>query len=431
MSGGVRPVAVQSAGTNDPIGRWWPWALMAWVASGLFMAWWLHWFSLIDLKVYRAGASAFLHGRDVYLAHPRGSGLLFTYPPFAAIVFAPLAVLPDVGARVAMTLASAAALLFAALTLVRLAGPNWSARSRWTAALAIGAATPLFEPLRDTFRLGQINLVLMALVLADLAGGDGAEGTRSRRSRGVLIGLATAIKLTPAIFILYLLTTRRVREAVVAIGTACVAVGAAAVVMPSASIRYWTRLVFDDRRVGNSGSVWNQSVRGALDRLAGSSHAHLLWLGVAAALLVLGLALAAWFHRSGDELMGVGLAGLTGLLISPISWNHHWVWALPVAIGLWRRWAVTRAPQLLGMAVGWLAVFGLASISWWTFAGPNAFVPGTLHQVEAGCYVIAALALLAVVGLAPSGPRAWWHNQAWSGATPVVSARPWGRRRTA
>src|SRR6202011_1809558 len=97
-----------------------------------------------------------------------------------------------------------------------------------------------------------------------------------------------------------------------------------------------------------------------------------------------------------------------------ISWNHHWVWALPIAIGLWRRWAVTRAPQLLGTAVGWLAVFGLASISWWTFAGPNAFVPGTLHQVEAGCYVLAALAVLAVVGLAPAGPRAWWQGQAGS-----------------
>src|ERR1700730_12799989 len=84
----------------DPIGRWLGWAVYGWLASGLFMAWWLHWFSLIDLQVYRAAAAACVQGRDVYAAHPHGSSLLFTYPPFAAIVLAPLSVLPDIAARV-------------------------------------------------------------------------------------------------------------------------------------------------------------------------------------------------------------------------------------------------------------------------------------------------------------------------------------------
>ncbi|MDP9073128.1 MAG: glycosyltransferase 87 family protein, partial [Actinomycetota bacterium] len=146
-----------NAAAPEWLGRRLGWAVAAVVASGLFMAWWLHWFDLVDLQVYRAGALALLHGRDIYLAHPAHSGLPFTYPPFAAVAFIPLAVLPDLAARVVMSLASAAALVAAVLAALRLVAPGWPSRSRWAVALAVCAATPLFEPLRDTFRLGQVN----------------------------------------------------------------------------------------------------------------------------------------------------------------------------------------------------------------------------------------------------------------------------------
>jgi alpha-1,2-mannosyltransferase len=376
-------------------------------ASAVFMAWWLHWFDLVDLEVYRSGASAFLHGRDVYLAHPRIIPLPFTYPPFAAVFFVPLAVLPDTVARVAMSLLSAAALVFSVLVLLRVAAPSWPARARWTVALALAAASPLIEPVRDTFRLGQVNLVLMALVLADLAAilaTDRADQPdRSRLPRGVLLGVATAVKLTPGIFILYLLVIRRPKEAVTAMVAAVAATALAWVLMPSESAHYWRHLVFDDRRIGSPGTVWNQSLRGALARLTGSpDQAHLLWLILALTTLLVGLALAARLDRTGERLLGLGVAAVTGLLVSPISWNHHWVWALPLAVALVRRAALSGRRLDWWLAVGWAATFCLASISWWPFAKQDNYHLGTLYGVAADCYVLAAVMVVALVA-----GRAW------------------------
>ena len=416
------------------------------------MAYWLHWFGLVDLEVYRAGATAFLHGRDIYLAHPRLVPLPFTYPPFAAVFFVPVGVLPDWLARGAISLLSGGALVFSVVASLRLAAPSWSFRARAAVGLAVAGATPLIEPVRDTFRLGQVNLLLMALVLADLvvilaggahgeeradragraAGGgakrtdpadrpdradraaDGASRRGLRQPRwlppGVLIGLATAVKLTPGIFILYLLVLRRTREALIAMGAAAAATASAAVLMPSESGHYWRHLVFDDRRIGSPGNVWNQSLRGALARLSGSPNgAHLLWLALALGVIVAGMALAVEVHRGGEALLGLGLAALTGLLVSPISWNHHWVWFIPLAIGLVRRAAVTGRRRDRWLAVGWVATFSLASLAWWPFAHQDNYQLGPIYTVAADAYVLAALAVAAVL--------AW---QAWF-AQPVPS----------
>jgi alpha-1,2-mannosyltransferase len=409
--------------TTEWLERRLAWAVAALTASAVFMAWWLHWFDLVDLEVYRSGATAFLHGRDIYSAHPRVIPLPFTYPPFAAIVFVPLGVLPDVAARVAMSFLSGAALVFAALAALRLGAPGWPARSRWTVALGIAAATPLIEPIRDTFRLGQVNLVLMALVLADLTAIVASDRSGGRRvPRGVLLGLATAVKLTPGIFILYLLAIRRTREALTAMASAAAATVVAALLMPSESAHFWRHLVFDDRRIGSAGSVWNQSLRGAVARLSGSpDQAHLLWLGLALVVVVAGLALAARLSGPGPRaasasasasgsgsgagrpLLGLGVAALTGLLVSPISWNHHWVWFLPLAIALAVRAVETgrRFDRLIAGA--WVATFCLASISWWPFAGQDDYRLGPLNTVAADCYVLAALFVAGLIAWAELG----------------------------
>ncbi len=403
------------------------WAVAAAVVSAVFMAWWLHWFGLVDLEVYRSGASAFVHGHNVYLAHPRVVPLPFTYPPFAAVAFVPLAVVPDLVARVGMTLISAGALLWATFSALRLAAPRWSPRSRWTAALAIAAATPLIEPVRDTFRLGQVNLVLMALVLADLVAIEAFGRTSSPRRppdershrlpSGVLIGLAAAVKLTPGIFILYLLVIRRTREAITAVVTALVVTGAAWVLMPSASAHYWLHLVFDDQRIGSPGSVWNQSLQGAVARLLGSAGwGHLLWLALAGAALIAGLALAGRLYRRGDALTALGIAAVTGLLVSPISWNHHWVWAVPLGIGLAQRASVSGRRVDWWVAGGWAATFCLASMSWWPFAHQDDYHLAALYTAPADCYVLVALALMGFIA---------WGS--WPGASPAPSA-PTGRR---
>ncbi len=114
------------ATTSEWLSRRLAWALAVAGAGTVFMAWWLHWFDLVDLEVYRAGAVAFIHGRDIYLAHPRVIPLPFTYPPFAAVFFVPLGLLPDLLARVAISLLSGAALVFAIVAALRLAAPSWS-----------------------------------------------------------------------------------------------------------------------------------------------------------------------------------------------------------------------------------------------------------------------------------------------------------------
>lgn len=441
-------MAVGTGATSAWLDRRLPWAVGTATVGAVFMAYWLHWFGLVDLEVYRAGAMAFLHGRDIYLAHPRLVPLPFTYPPFAAVFFVPVGVLPDWLARGAISLLSGGALVFSVVASLRLAAPSWSFRARATVGLAVAGATPLIEPVRDTFRLGQVNLLLMALVLADLvailsAGGGGADrggadrdGTLQqlataasaavacphavRRPRwlppGVLIGLATAVKLTPGIFILYLFVVRRTREALIAMGAAVAATLAAAVLMPSESAHYWRHLVFDDRRIGSPGNVWNQSLRGALARLSGSPDgAHLLWLAVAVAVVVAGLALAVEVHRGGEALLGLGLAALTGLLVSPISWNHHWVWSIPLAIGLVRRAAVTGRRRDRWLAVGWVATFCVASMSWWPFTHQDNYQLGLLWTVAADAYVLAALVVGGVLAW-----RAWFAQPVPSPAAPSL-----------
>jgi alpha-1,2-mannosyltransferase len=375
--------------------------VVAAAASTVFMAWWLHWFDLVDLEVYRAGASAFLHGRDIYQARPRVIPLPFTYPPFAAVAFAPLAVLPDLAARVAMSALSAAALLFSVVALLRLAAPTMESRRRWAVALAVLAATPLIEPVRDTFRLGQINLVLMALVLADLV-----AIVQGRKGRGILLGLATAVKLTPGVFILYLLVIGRRREALTAAASAAAATALAALLMPSASGRYWGHLVFDDRRIGSAGNVWNQSLRGAVARFMGAAdRGQAVWLVLALVVACVGLALAARLHAGGEPVLGIGVAAVVGLLVSPISWNHHWVWALPLAVGLWQRAVTVPDRTNWWLAGGWTATFCLASISWWPFARQDDYHLTGLNAVSAECYVIVAVVVALVVARVVPGGR--------------------------
>ena len=395
----TRHVAVPAPQSTPP---WLRAAIAAVAGTAVFMAWWLHWFDLVDLEVYRAGASAFLHGRDIYQARPRVIPLPFTYPPFAAVAFAPLAVLPDLVAQVAMSAFSAAALLFSVRALLRLAAPGMENRRRWAVALAVLAATPLIEPIRDTFRLGQVNLVLMAMVLADLV-----AIVRGRNGRGVLLGVATAIKLTPGIFILYLLVIGRRRQALTAGVSAAAATLLAGVLMPSASRQYWGRLVFDDRRIGSAGNVWNQSLRGAVARLAGSAdRGQAVWLVLALVVACLGMALAARLHAAGEPVLGIGVAAVVGLLVSPISWNHHWVWALPLAVGLWQRALTAPSRTNWWLAGGWTATFCLASIFWWPFARQDDYHLAGLNALSAECYVIVALVVgLVVARGAPGGRR--------------------------
>ncbi|MFF7952897.1 glycosyltransferase 87 family protein [Streptomyces griseorubiginosus] len=273
-----------------------------------------------DLRVYHGAVDSWLHhGGRLYDYRVPGTPYGFTYPPFAAVAMVPMALL---GLRAAIAVGLLLNLAALVLVVRLLTGRAWR-RLGWYGCTLGACALALFEPLRDTLSFGQVNLLLLALVLVDarlLATGRG-------RLAGVGIGLAAAVKLTPALFIGLLLVTRRWRAAAVATVVALAATGFAALVAPDASRFYWTDAMWDTTRVGRLDYVSNQSLQGILARLGETDRA--LW-----AVAVL-LTLCVWAVRARraaaaqDWTAAFALTGLTACLVSPITWVHHLVWLLP------------------------------------------------------------------------------------------------------
>ncbi|MER7250968.1 glycosyltransferase 87 family protein [Kribbella sp. NPDC000426] len=336
-----------------------------------------------DLRVYYAAARGLVDGDDIYTVHHKfpGMGLGFTYPPFAALVFAPLAAGLGV-AKVMITLASAVSLLVVGWTTAK--------ALRWgpVAAVVVAFAALLFEPVRSTLGLGQINLVLLALLMLDLT------GSVPRRFRGVLVGIATGIKLTPGIFILFLLITRRYREAAVAAGTTVASMVVAYLVIPQATVDFWTKYIFDPDRPGPAHYIANQSLRGLIARLTqGSAAAAPLWLLAATVVGVAGMLLARRLHERGWAFEAVVVTALTGLLVSPISWTGHWVWAVPAVAVLWSH----RTALVSWRTAGSLVITGVfaTGIVWWLpFAHDQEFHYNAWQSVVANAYLISALVLM-------------------------------------
>ena len=273
-----------------------------------------------DLRVYHGAVDTWVHhGGRLYDYRVPGTTYGFTYPPFAAVAMLPMALF-DLRTAIAVGLLLNLAALAVVVRL--LTGRAWR-RHGWYGCALGACVLALFEPLRDTFSFGQVNLLLLALVLVDawlLATGRG-------RRAGVGIGLAAAVKLTPALFIGLLLVAKRWRAAAVATVVALSATGFAAVVAPDASRFYWTDAMWDTTRVGRLDYVSNQSLQGILARLGEPDRA--VW--AVAVVLTLGV----WAVRgrravvAGDWAAAFALTGLTACLVSPITWVHHLVWLLP------------------------------------------------------------------------------------------------------
>ncbi|WP_433187181.1 glycosyltransferase 87 family protein [Actinoallomurus sp. CA-150999] len=332
--------------------------------------------AMSDLKVYRWGG--LLARRSDRLYDETIGGFAFTYAPIAAVIFAGLSVLPMAALRWIMTLASLSALVTAVWIMFRTLGRRRSP-ALLGATLLVTAAALWTEPVQKTLWFGQINLILMALVVADLGQGDG------RRWKGVGIGIATGIKFTPGIFIAYLLVTRRFRAAAVAIAVFLLTIAIGFVALPHESGRFWgDRLFMAPSRVGPVDWVGNQSLYGMLVRfLGGENAARPYWLGGAAVVGAAGLWLAARQSRVGREPFAVVTCATTGLLISPISWSHHWVWIAPALVLAADR--MTGPPRRtwvwLAGGLGLEVLFGA-----WIFAVPGlpALPQGLIRTVPFG-----------------------------------------------
>jgi alpha-1,2-mannosyltransferase len=281
-----------------------------------------------DLDVYRHGASVVLHGQSLYgtsFAAHEARHLPFTYPPFAAL--AALVLLPLPGALTGALWAVATVLLlrWCVKTAFR---PLLDRVARPDLVLVVLVVIALFtRPVFDHVGDGQVDILLMSVCLADTVTPE------PRWPRGLLVGVATAIKLVPGFFILYFVVTRQRRAAVVAAVTFVAAETLALLAAPADSGRYWTRLVFDTERPGYTAGYKNQSLRAVLLHLpSGPGRTPLVVLGVIAlALFGLARARGAWVAQ--DPLGAACLAGLTAVLVSPVSWIHAMVWIIP-ALGV-------------------------------------------------------------------------------------------------
>ncbi|MFJ5841478.1 glycosyltransferase family 87 protein [Streptomyces shenzhenensis] len=353
-----------------------------------------------DLRVYHGAVDTWIHhGGRLYDYRVPGTTYGFTYPPFAAVAMLPMALM---GLHTAIAVCLLLNLGALAVVLRLLAGPDWRRHGWFGWALAV-CLLALFEPVRDTFSFGQVNVLLLALVLVDAW----LLATGRDRWAGVGIGLAAAVKLTPAVFIGLLLLTRRWRAAATATAVALAATALAAWVDPGASRFYWTEALWDTSRVGRLDYVSNQSVQGVLARLGETGRP--LW--AAAVLLV--LCVWAWRARravaAGDWTAAFALTGLVACLVSPITWVHHLVWLLPSFAVLVR----TGHPRIAGALYAVLCT----SVVWLWFEDASG-VDGFLGS---NAYTWITLGLL--LGLPVGQPRAprWNLTRSARATAPALS----------
>ncbi|WP_459955432.1 glycosyltransferase 87 family protein [Nocardia sp. IFM 10818] len=383
-------------------------AVALFVVSALVSYFAKFWHGYIDLQVYRNGARAWLDDKDLYGPMPQvfGIGLPFTYPPLAALFFAPLAImsLPVASwAVLATSIASLGLTLWVVLDRLR---PSMDRITRLAIVIGAVALLQLLEPIRQTYGFGQINLVLMAAITLDCL------VRKPFWPRGMLIGIAVSVKLTPAGYLLYFVLRKDWRGAVTLVLSAVAAVGVGFAVFPKDSVQYWFHTLTDTGRIGPPYFAGNQSLKGFAFRLGVSdSAATLIW--VALSLLAVALA-AVWMKRlfdNGADTAALMVNAAAVLLVSPVSWSHHWVWIAPALIVAADAIANGRRSRL------YLGTVGLALVM---FAiGPQWVLPHNTdreldwswwQQIIGSSYVLFTLAIFVAAVLtyhpAAKGPAA-------------------------
>jgi alpha-1,2-mannosyltransferase len=326
----------------------------------------------VDLNVYRDSGLIARQVRPFYNPHlasplfdwpgpPGFLGIKFIYPPFAALPFALMSYLP------LHTLSP----LFAAANLVAIPAAIWitfgalklpvGARRVGLTLLATAAAL-VTEPVLRTIGLGQVEILLMVLIVWDLCQPD------RRWWKGAGVGIAAGIKLVPLIFIPYLLLTRRFKQAAVAAATFAVTVIIGFIVLPKDSSEWWLHGLFlKGSYAGNAAYAGNQSLLAVFARFDSSAWHH-EWLVAAALIGVLGLGAATVIDRAGYRMLGLAACALTGLLVSPISWDSHWVWiVLALPILMYYALQANGLTRWLWLGVGALvtAIFGAWPTTLW------------------------------------------------------------------
>ncbi|MDI5978473.1 glycosyltransferase 87 family protein [Amycolatopsis magusensis] len=342
----------------------------------------------LDLDVYRIGAEAFFTSGDPYGPLPptrNGTWLPFTYPPFAAIAFAPLLVIPLDVALVAITVVGVLAL--GVVIALSLADYQPKLLAAGAAVLGVQAVALVSEPVRATLGFGQINLLLMLVVAVDLLA--------TRRSRGLLLGVAAAVKLTPAAFVLFFLLQKDFKAAARAVVAFAGCALAAWLVAPSASVHYWTELVFAGERIGDPGYIGNQSLRGMIARFGFATGTQtVLWAGAVLVTLAVTALVVRRALAGGNPVLAMFACALGALLMSPVSWTHHWVWSGPI-VGLLVLLAVRDRDR-----VRQVVLLGLAALSLYVFLDSPLWNNREVWPLRESYVLLGALLLAAIAWVA-------------------------------
>ncbi|GAA4595085.1 alpha-1,2-mannosyltransferase [Actinoplanes octamycinicus] len=371
----------------------------------LFYGWYGNRHHFFDLHIYYDALTWWADGRSLYdyaRPDPVQGALYFTYTPLAAMVMWPMVLLPFGWVAVLFTVATVGLLAQTTYAIFRTALPSATRSSAWWLTAAAVPALLIIEPIRENLTLGQINLVLIAMIMFDFC----YALSRHRWYAGVGIGLAAAIKLIPAIFIVYLAVTRRWRAFGVAVASAAVATLLAAVIAPRESRFYWTSALWDSDRVGQAFYTGNQSIKGLLARLvAPAPPSTVLWAALVAVVTVAGLYRAVKAHRAGHDLVGVTLVGLTSGLVSPITWPHHIYWFIPAMILLLlhaRGWPARRRFVLWGALAALYAALVWGTVSFLVWTGAEATPAVTPHDfLLRNLLVLCSLVLLVTLPADP------------------------------
>jgi alpha-1,2-mannosyltransferase len=309
-----------------------------------------------DLNMYRSSALALRNGEQLYARF--FDGLPFTSPPITAIFMRPTTYVTLEHANEAMLVIAVVATVVAMMFASRMLG-HVGLAGRLGVASAVAAVAFWTEPFQTTFLDGQLNVLLLLLILGDMAQSD------KSRFKGIGIGVAAALKLIPALFVVYLILTRRFRAAAMAVGTFVVLTAIGWVVAPSDSVTFWFKGGLDSRKVLIDPRFWGeQALQGTVARLLDSSEqGSVAWLLTAAVVGVAGLALAVWAQRRGFEGIGVVTTAFVALLISPTSWSHYWVWVAPLTMVIGDV-AVRYGGRTRTLAAGLAAIAIVPYLSW-------------------------------------------------------------------
>lgn len=322
----------------------------------------------VDVEVYREAGVSILTGRPIYAVMTESPQLLpFTYPPFAAVLAIPLALFSFPTAAWLFTLTQVAAnvaiVWYAAYRLIHRTGP-------WLPLTLAALTAPMIwlHPVNDGIRFGQVNAFIVLLCLMDL---------RRPRPRviawvpeGVLVGLAMSVKLTPGVFVVHYLVCRRWRDAATAVGTAVAVTLGAWLLLPEASFAFWGGALQDPSRLGPNMGTSNQSLRGVILRLLGEgTGGTVLWLALALAVAVVGFGLARRYFVRGDSIAEVATVGLVAVLISPVSWVHHFHWVVVVIFALLGAEPLRDRARLWAAAL--VTAWFLGRMPWWGISWLN------------------------------------------------------------